>query len=158
MIIMLIYEKNCMYSRIVASVLLVLMIFACSGTNSAVDRSDIGIRSSIETGTIISLEPIRVKGEDTGIGALAGAGLGAIGGSTVGGGLGRAVGAVVGGTAGLVVGREAEKQVTSIKAYKFNIQLDNGQLIELIQTNELGLRSGDRVKLINGRETRLEKL
>ncbi len=121
-------------------------------TNTTYQSYQVGSQGVVETGRIISMTPVKVEG-DSAIGTLAGAGMGAAAGSMIGGNtavniIGGVAGAVVGG----VVGSATEKAITQDTAYEFIIQKNNGQMISVVQTNELNLRPGDQVLInrING--------
>jgi len=56
-----------------------------------------------------------------------------------------------------VAGRAAERRVTTGTSYRFMIQKEDGQTVAIVQSNELGFRPGDRVVIVRGRTTRLER-
>ena len=102
---------------------------------------------------------IDIKGtNDTGglVGAGVGGALGGVGGSALGGGKGSTLfaigGAALGALAGAAIGSATEQAATSDTAYEFIIRKDGtGRNISVVQTNELGLQTGDRVILVEGR-------
>lgn len=121
-------------------------------TNTSYESYQVGAQGTVETGRIISMTPVQING-DSAIGTLAGAGMGGAAGSMIGGNtainiIGGVAGAVVGG----MIGSATEKAITKDTAYEFIIQKPNGQMISVVQTNELNLRPGDQVLInrING--------
>ncbi|MBE6456218.1 MAG: hypothetical protein IJC11_02425 [Alphaproteobacteria bacterium] len=121
-------------------------------TNTTYERYQVGSQGVIEKGRILEMMPVKIAGE-SGVGTLAGAGIGAAAGSMIGGNtavnvIGGIAGAVVGGMAGSATG----KALTQDTAYEFIIEKSNGQMISIVQTNELNLRPGDNVLInrING--------
>ncbi len=142
---------------VVLASLLGLAACAPTNTNSTYRASDIGRTAQISYGTIVSMRPVTVQGQQSGVGTLAGAGAGAVAGSFIGGDrrtniLGALGGAVIGG----LVGTAAEKSASTGEAIEFIIQEDNApQPISVVQTNEENFRPGQRVVLTRGDRTRL---
>lgn len=113
-------------------------------------------RTAISTqGTIIGMREVAVQSESRG-GTAAGAIAGGIGGSFIGGdwrsnllaGLG---GAIIGG----IIGNQAERAISSGTATEFVIRETTGNDIVVTQTNEEGLRIGDRVRVNRSDRTRV---
>ena len=59
------------------------------------------------------------------------------------------IGGVGGALLGGLVGGAAEGAITKDTAMEFIVRKDNGQTVVVVQSNELGLRPGDRVMLMN---------
>lgn len=121
-------------------------------TNTTYDRHEIGEQARVELGRILQISPIKTSGTNT-IGTLTGAGAGAAAGSMIGGNTAvNIIGGVGGALIGGMIGSAAEKNLTSDTAYEFLIQKQNGSLISVVQSNELGLRAGENVLLstLNG--------
>ncbi len=121
-------------------------------TNTSYERYQVGSQGVVETGKIISMTPVQIQGTD-GVGTLAGAGMGAAAGSMIGGNTAvNIIGGVAGAVAGGVIGSATQKAITQDTAYEFIIQKSNGQMISVVQSNELNLRPGDQVLInrING--------
>ena len=135
-----------------------LLLTACGigDTNTTYNRSQIGRQGRAETGKVISMTQIDIAGTNSAgglVGAGVGGALGGVGGSAIGGGKGSTLmaigGAAVGALAGAAVGAAAEQAATSDKAYEFLIKKDEtGRVISVVQTNELGLKPGDNVILV----------
>ena len=106
-------------------------------------------------GTVLAIAPVTIKDEASGLGALTGAGFGALAGSTVGGGRGVPAAAVAAGIAGLLIGNAIESQVNTHNAARITIRLDNGVTTSLVQGMDpelASMRVGDKVYVfdING--------
>ena len=124
-------------------------------TNTTYDRAQIGRQGITSTGRIVSMMQIEISGtNETGglLGAGVGGALGGVGGSALGGGKGSTLfaigGAALGALAGAAVGSATEQAATHDLAYEFMVQKANGVIVSVVQTNELGLRPGDNVILV----------
>ena len=135
-----------------------LLLTACGigDTNTTYSRAQIGKQGRTSVGRIIAMTQIEIEGTN-GTGTLVGAGvggaLGGVGGSAIGGGKGSTLaaigGAAIGALAGAAVGSAAEQAATHDTAYEFLVQKGNSDnVISVVQTNELGLRPGDNVILV----------
>ena len=93
-----------------------------------------------------------IGGSGIGIGAIAGAVVGGVLGNQVGGGTGQTVATVAGAAGGAYVGNEIEKrqQQKTADAYKVTVRMDSGSYQTVTQSNNAGLRVGDRVRIDNG--------
>ncbi len=135
--------------KIFFTVLTACLLTACGigNTNTTYQNYQVGAQGVVEKGRILEMTPVQIAGKNS-VGTLAGAGMGAAAGSMIGGNtainiIGGVAGAVVGG----MVGSATEKAITKDTAYEFIIEKSNGQLISVVQTNELNLRPGDNVLL-----------
>ncbi len=149
--------------------LLLLALFACLGfaacapqnTNTTYSAADIGRTAQISYGTIVSMRPVVVQGQQTGVGTLGGAAVGGVAGSYIGGRDPRAniLGAIGGAIIGGIAGTAAEGAVNKGEAVEFIIQEDNApNPISVVQTNEDGFRPGERVALTRGARTRIARV
>lgn len=130
---------------------MVLFLTACGvgNTNTTYQRGQIGKRGSTSTGVIVAMEVIAVEGTD-GVGTLAGGVAGGAAGSMIGGNTAvNIIGAVGGAVLGGMLGNAAEKAVTSDTSFEFLVQEDrSGDVISVVQSNELELQPGDHVILV----------
>jgi outer membrane lipoprotein SlyB len=101
------------------------------------------------TGTIQSVNVVP-RSQGLGLGTLAGAAIGGIVGSQVGGGTGRTVTTVAGAAGGAYVGHEMEKRRNTSEIYKVTIKMDDGTTQSFAQEASPEVKSGDRVRIING--------
>ena len=104
----------------------------------------------------MDVRPVVIEGESSYIGTGAGGATGAIAaGSQIGGGTGAALAGVAGGTLGAIAGREVEEMLTRQDGFEITVQLDSGQLVSIIQPDDVYFpQIGDPV-LVTGGEVRL---
>lgn len=143
---------------IAAALVALLALGACGGVHSGgtYARTQAGEEQHVSRGTIVSMREVQVDGTNSGIGQIGGGVLGGVGGSMIGGGArANIAGAVVGAIAGAVVGTVAERQVTKTTASEFTVREESGLVIAVVQSNDEGLREGDRVVVLRGSKTRV---
>ena len=144
--------------KLLIGLLSVLLLTACGigDTNTTYSRSEIGKQGKTSVGRIISMMQIEIEGSSEG-GTLAGGAVGGIAGGIAGGAVGKGrgsdlmalAGATVGALVGAGVGGAAQQAATSDTAYEFLVEKRNsGEVISVVQTNELGLKEGDQVVLV----------
>jgi outer membrane lipoprotein SlyB len=103
-------------------------------------------RASI--GSVEGIEPIHVRPQGTGAGAVIGGVLGAVVGNQFGHGGGRAAMTGLGAVGGAVAGNNIERnQREVITGYRVRVRLDNGRTRVFERQQLAGLRVGDRVRL-----------
>lgn len=102
-------------------------------------------------GTVSAIRETEKKGEGTGLGAIGGAVVGGVIGNQFGGGSGRKILTVVGAAGGAYAGHQVEKQARGTKRWEVTVRMDSGALRTLSSESEPGWRTGDRVRLVNGR-------
>jgi len=133
------------------------ILIGCSlHSGSTYERGELGDPSYFKKGVILSVRDVKVKGTESGVGAVAGATAGGIVGSTLGGNtatktLGALGGAVIGG----IVGNTTENFITGGNASEFIIQPDEGDPYTLIQVNDENLNAGERVLIIESDKLRI---
>ena len=135
-----------------------LLLTACGigDTNTTYNRGQIGKQGRTSVGKIIAMTQIEIEGSnETGglVGAGVGGALGGVGGGALGGGKGSTLlaigGAAVGALAGAAIGSAAEQSATHDTAFEFLVQKGNSDtVVSVVQTNEMGLKPGDRVILV----------
>ena len=124
--------------RLAAAFMLPVALIACgpANQNSTVSTFAVGTQGSVRYGTVVGMRPVQVAGTRSGVGT----GRGDWRARTVGG----VAGALLGGLAGTVV----EEGVSGGQGVEFIIRGDEGGPDQaVIQTNEQGLRVGERVAL-----------
>ncbi len=109
------------------------------------------VAAAANVGTVESVREIAQPGEGTGLGAVAGGVLGGVIGNQFGGGSGRKILTVVGAAGGAYAGHQVEKQARGTKRWEVTVRMDSGALRTLSSESEPGWRTGDRVRLVNGR-------
>lgn len=98
-----------------------------------------------DCGVVEKVVPVKVKGEGTGIGAVAGGVVGGVLGHQVGGGNGKKVMTVVGAVGGGLAGHEIEKQARSNTVYKVHVRMDDGTTRTVTQSTAPAV--GARIKV-----------
>ena len=131
----------------------VLSLAACgpSHTGETYSRSEMQRGGVVQAGRIIAVEDVPISGTTSGIGAIGGgvAG-GAIGASIPRGTTGSILAGVGGAIIGSIAGNAIEEGITKGRGTRFHVQLDSGPVINVVQTNEANLQTGDRVTVMEG--------
>jgi outer membrane lipoprotein SlyB len=105
-----------------------------------------------QCGVVTSVRSYEQKAESgSGVGAVAGAVLGGVIGNQVGGGNGRKIATVAGAVGGGYAGNEIEKSRNSHTVYEVTVKMENGETRTFKPSNRPDWRSGDRVRLADGR-------
>ena len=131
---------------------------ACTTTNpDVVQKGDAQRLSQVQDATILSVRPVVVDGNQTGVGAVTGGVVGGISGASVGG---RREGAIVGvlvAVVGSVIGNAIERAATREDAVELLLQMKNGERRTLVQAKGGELfAAGEPVILITtGGKTRV---
>jgi outer membrane lipoprotein SlyB len=110
-----------------------------------------GVRNeqSVRFGVVESVRLVRIEMPQSGVGAAAGATVGAIGGSHIGGGSGQAVGAIAGAIVGGLLGQAIEQDANQRTGLELTVLLDSGKYIAVTQeSGEDTFRVGDRVRIL----------
>ena len=127
----------------------ILLLNACETPSQNVyDYREAGRSVIVEFGTVVDVRPIKIKGQNTGVGAGAGAIAGGTLGSQVGGGDGQIAGAAVGIIAGAVAGAIAEQQLQDRSGREFTVVTEKGKTITIAQyfkKDEPIIQNGERV-------------
>jgi outer membrane lipoprotein SlyB len=133
---------------------------ACSTTSPDVIKRDEAQRlSQVQDAVVLSVRPVTVEGEQSGVGGVAGGVIGGVAGSSIGGRRDAIVGGVLGAVAGAVIGNAAERYGTRESAVEILLQIAGGERRSIVQAegNEK-LAPGDKVVLITtGGKTRVVK-
>ncbi|MGN6527633.1 MAG: glycine zipper 2TM domain-containing protein [Burkholderiaceae bacterium] len=100
---------------------------ACVTANpDVVSRYDTQRMSSVQDATVLSVRPVVIDGQQSGIGGVSGAVIGGVAGSNVGGPRGSAIVGLVGAIAGGVIGNAVERNATKENALEIILQMKNG--------------------------------
>lgn len=139
----------------------VLGVAGCgpSRTNTTYTAADVGRSAVVSYGVIVSMRPVALQGDGTGVGTFGGAAAGGFAGSFIGGDPRSAILAAIGGAIiGGITGGLAERSLNSGTAVEFIIREDNGQTISVVQTNEEKFGPDERVVLTRGARTRIARV
>jgi outer membrane lipoprotein SlyB len=94
-------------------------------------------------GTVMSVQPVTIKGEGSGVGVIGGAVAGGLLGNQVGGGNGKKAMTVVGAIGGALAGNEVEKRVRSSTVYDVQVRMEDGSVRTVRQAEPMN--AGTRV-------------
>ena len=146
-----------MFNKMLPFLIFFVFLGGCSlHSGSIYERGEMGAPAYFKKGVILSVRDVKIKGRESGAGALAGAAAAGLAGSTLGnntatkslGGLG---GAVIGG----IVGNTTENLITGGNASEFLIQPDKGESYSLVQVNDKNLKAGERVLIMESDKLRI---
>lgn len=114
---------------------------------------------TVETGVVEQVREVRLEGTKSGVGVVGGGVAGGVLGSTIGSGRGSAIAAVLGSIAGAAAGAAAEEGVTQTDGLEIFVRLDSGEVISVVQENDVWFSSGERVQILTGPDgtTRVRK-
>jgi outer membrane lipoprotein SlyB len=105
---------------------------------------------------VIALREVKVAGQGSGVGAVAGGVVGGVLGHQVGEGRGKDVARVLGAIGGAVAGHQIEKQARASVRHEIDVRMEDGSLRTITSDAPLDLRTGDAVRVDNGRLLRAD--
>ncbi len=129
---------------------------AATGTRHADARQTSHAAACVSCGTVEASEPVRVKGQGTGLGAVAGGVLGGVVGHQVGGGNGKTAMTVLGALGGGLAGNEVERRTRGETLYDVRVRMQDGSHRSIRQGQALAVGSsvvveGGHVRLARSR-------
>lgn len=132
------------------SLVLAAFLAACASSSpDVIQRGDAQRLSDVVDATVLSIRPVTVDGNQSGIGAVAGGVVGGIAGSSVGGQREGAIVGVLAAVAGAVAGNAIERMGTREDAVEILVQLRNGTRKAIVQAQgSEQLLPGDAVILV----------
>lgn len=139
---------------------LAAVLAACSTTSpDVIQKGDAQRMAQVQDATVLSVRPVVVEGNQSGVGAVAGGVAGGVAGSTVGGHREGAVVGVLGAVAGAVIGNAVERFGTREEAVEILLQLRNGERRAIVQAKGTeNLVAGDPVIIVTtGGKTRVTR-
>jgi outer membrane lipoprotein SlyB len=101
-------------------------------------------------GTVDSIRPVEVRGDATGLGAVAGGVTGAVVGHQLGNGRGNTAMTVIGAAGGAYAGNEIEKNVNKRVVYRVTVRMDDGSFRTVSQATAPAFAVGDKVRVVQG--------
>ncbi len=130
-----------------------------SSSPDIIQRGDAQRMSEVVDATVLTIRPVTVDGNQSGMGAAAGGVVGGIAGSSVGGRRESAIVGVLGAVAGAVAGNAIERMGTREEAVEILVQLRNGGRRAIVQAKGTELFApGDAVMLVTtGGKVRVAK-
>ncbi|MFO1381937.1 MAG: glycine zipper 2TM domain-containing protein [Chitinivorax sp.] len=139
-----------------------VLLGGCAGslTGETYSRENARVMQTVQRATVTSVRLVKLEGTNSGIGTVAGAGLGGIAGSEMGRGRGSAAGAIAGVVLGGIIGTAMENKGTQTQGIEVTVKMNDGREVAIVQEhnpNEM-FQVGERVRLITVRgETRVAK-
>ncbi len=107
-----------------------------------------------ECGTVESVRSVEQAAEGSGLGVIAGGVLGGLLGHQVGQGRGNTAATIIGAAGGAYAGHQVEKNIKKGTRYDVNVRMNDGTVRTVSYDTEPGFKSGDRVRIIDGKLTR----
>ncbi len=101
-------------------------------------------------GTVTSIRTVALRGDATGLGAVAGGVTGAVVGNQIGRGNGNTAMTILGAAGGALAGNEIEKNVKKRYAYRVTVRMDDGSIRTLSQSSPPAVVVGEHVRVVNG--------
>ncbi len=101
-------------------------------------------------GTVESVHAILLRGDASGLGAVAGGVTGAVVGNQIGRGNGNTAMTILGAAGGALAGNEIEKNVKKHYSYRVTVRMDDGTFRTVSQAHAPAVTVGERVRVVNG--------
>src|SRR6056300_166102 len=137
-----------------------IIFVSCNNMVEGVNKSDTQKINTVKYGTLVAAEPVKIKGEDDGLGAITGGLLGAV----IGCGEGifddqcRDTVAVVGPIGGAIIGNAVASRLGDHDGFQYVVDIDNSdEDISIIQSGEDQIPIGFKVTISIGANTRIIK-
>ena len=135
-----------------------IIFVSCNNMVEGVNKSDTQKINTVKYGTLVAAEPVKIKGEDDGLGAITGGLLGAV----IGCGEGifddecRDTVAVVGAIGGAILGNAVASRLGDHDGFQYVVDIDNSdEDISIIQSGENQIPIGSKVTVSIGTNTRI---
>ena len=135
-----------------------IIFVSCNNMVEGVNKSDTQKINTVKYGTLVAAEPVKIKGEDDGLGAITGGLLGAV----IGCGEGifddecRDTVAVVGAIGGAILGNAVDSRLGDHDGFQYVVDIDNSdEDISIIQSGEEQIPIGSKVTVSIGSNTRI---
>ncbi len=135
-----------------------VIFISCNNMVEGVNKSDTQKINTVKYGTLVAAEPVKIKGEDDGLGAITGGLLGAV----IGCGEGifddecRDTVAVVGAIGGAILGNAVASRLGDHDGFQYVVDIDNSdEDISIIQSGEDQIPIGSKVTVSIGTNTRI---
>ena len=139
-------------------ILLSVFFLSCNNMVDGVNKSDTQRINTVKYGTLVAAEPVKIKGEDDGLGAITGGLLGAV----IGCGEGifddecRDTVAVVGAIGGAILGNAVASRLGDHNGFQYVIDIDDSEDdISIVQSGNEQIPIGSKVTVSIGTNTRV---
>ena len=146
--------------KIIIILSLTTFIYSCSSNPYNVSKDDAQVVLNTDTGKIIDVVPIKIKGDPSEIAATIGGLIGGIAGQDVGSGKGQEIAVIVGSTIGGVAGYYSTVKLGEHNGFQYTIKI-NGETkpIGLVQGADKEKKAifkiGDKVSIVYGEQVRV---
>ena len=158
---LLIHLKNLLnMTDLIKKIFLISFVFltACNNMIEGVNKSDTQKINTVKYGTLVAAEPVKIKGEDDGLGAITG---GLIGG-VIGCGEGifddecRDAVAIVGAIGGAIIGSVVSSRIGDHNGFQYVVDIeDSDEDISIVQSGDESIPIGSKVTVSIGTNTRI---
>ena len=101
-------------------------------------------------GTVESIRAVELKGDATGLGAVAGGVTGAVVGNQMGRGNGNTAMTILAAAGGALAGNEIEKNVKKHYSYRVTVRMEDGSFRTVSQPSAPAVAVGERVRVVDG--------
>ena len=135
-----------------------IIFISCNNMIDGVDKSDTQKINTVKYGTLVAAEPVKIKGEDDGLGAITGGLLGAV----IGCGEGifddecRDTVAVVGAIGGAIIGNAVASRLGDHNGFQYVVDIDDSdEDISIVQSGDEQIPIGSKVTVSIGTNTRI---
>ena len=139
-------------------IFLSIFSISCNNMIDGVDKSDTQKINTVKYGTLVAAEPVKIKGEDDGLGAITGGLLGAV----IGCGEGifddecRDTVAVVGAIGGAIIGNAVASRLGDHNGFQYVVDIDDSdEDISIVQSGDEQIPIGSKVTISIGTNTRI---
>lgn len=141
-----------------------LFLFSCADTTAyKVKPSDANVALTTEVGVVIDVMPVRIQGNTSVIGSIAGGLIGGIAGEKVGSGTGKDLAVITATTTGAVIGYYSTVKLGEHNGYQITVKLDNVPTATTViqgvskkdKNKENPFKIGQRVAVIYGDKVRV---
>jgi len=127
-----------------------MVLAGCAGGYGANEVSTTGVRqaATVREGTVTSVREVRIRPDNSLLGAGVGAVLGGLAGSELGGGdKAQTAGGVAGAVIGGVAGNEAGKRANTRPGYAYTVKFASGDVKEIVQGADVYIAPGTPVNI-----------
>lgn len=103
----------------------------------------------VQYGTVTHAREVNIQADSTGFGGAAGAAIGGVlGGDASDSSLGSTLGSIVGGVVGGIVGNKAEDKANKIASIEYEVKLDSGTSMIVVQKADTIYQVGQKVRVV----------
>ena len=135
-----------------------IIFISCNNMIDGVNKSDTQKINTVKYGTLVAAEPVKIKGEDNGLGAITGGLLGAV----IGCGEGifddecRDTVAVVGAIGGAIIGNAVASRLGDHNGFQYVVDInDSDEDLSIVQSGDEQIPIGSKVTISIGTNTRI---